>query len=147
MLTERQIPNFPSLYPPRGRATGSFLSSKLQAPYCRLQKSSPKSRFRISLQFSTPFFFRPQILALSPLKESQQRRNQDHSKALALKIEIDMPYALFEPREVYPREKSIFVHVSLTGSCHWVPTHLLCSSGHGQEYYASSKITPSIELL
>ena len=67
--------------------------------------------------FDPRFFFDPQILALSPLKESQQRRNQDHSKALALEIEIDMPFALVEPREVYPREKSIFVHVSLTGSC------------------------------
>ena len=55
--------------------------------------------------FRPQVFFRPQILALSPLKESQQRRNQDHSKALALKIEIDMPYALVEPREVYPRGK------------------------------------------
>ena len=73
--------------------------------------------FGFHFTFRPQVFFRPQILALSPLKESQQRRNQDHSKALALKIEIDMPYALFEPREAYPREKSIFVHVSLTGSC------------------------------
>ena len=73
--------------------------------------------FGFHFTFRPQVFFRPQILALSPLKESQQRRNQDHSKALALKIEIDMPYALVEPREAYPREKSIFVHVSLTGSC------------------------------
>ena len=72
--------------------------------------------FGFHFTFRPQVFFRPQILALSPLKESQQRRNQDHSKALALKIEIDMPYALVEPREAYPREKSIFVHVSLTGS-------------------------------
>ena len=69
--------------------------------------------FGFHFTFRPKVFFRPQILALSPLKESRQRRNQDHSKALALKIEIDMPYALVEPREAYPREKSIFVHVSL----------------------------------
>ena len=61
--------------------------------------------FGFHFTFRPQVFFRPQILALSPLKESQQRRNQDHSKALALKIEIDMPYALVEPREVYPRGK------------------------------------------
>ena len=61
--------------------------------------------FGFHFTFRPQVFFRPQILALSPLKESQQRRNQDHSKALALKIEIDMPYALVEPREAYPRGK------------------------------------------
>ena len=61
--------------------------------------------FGFHFTFRPQVFFRPQILALSPLKESQQRRNQDHSKALALKIEIDMPYALVEPQEAYPRGK------------------------------------------
>ena len=30
---------------------------------------------------------------------------------------------------------------------HWVPTHLLCSSGHGQVLNSSSKISSSTELL
>ena len=86
--------------------------------YCRGCNCCPKSEISdLTSLFDPRFFFNPKILALSPLNESQQSRNQDHSKALALKIETDMPYALVEPREVCPRGKSIFVHVSLACSC------------------------------
>ena len=98
---------------PRGSAWCS--TSRKAAVGCK--RAVRNQDFGFHFTFRPQVFFRPQILALSPLKESQQRRNQDHSKALALKIEIDMPYALVEPREAYPRGKSIFVHVSLTDSC------------------------------